>query len=208
MTNEDTNDISLIFFFVGGVHSTGSGMDFLSNRFQVSSFLKHRRCVYHVCNYGRLFLWVGRIPFVRNIVAKYVYKDIEGLCMTYKKAKVVVVAHSFGTWCIGRLLGKWYNTGFGKARIDLLILCGSVIKQSFDWSKFREIDVYNFVGKSDSVVFASPLWGTGWSGRYGFTQPTVNLSQYRKDWGHSDYVQGWWEFLNIIRNFIDKKVRI
>ena len=117
----------------------------------------------------------------------------------YPNAKTLIIAHSFGTWAIAEAI----KTLFNEFRIDYLILLGSVIKRGFRWDKYP-IKVFNFIGKKDTVVLYSVLWGTGWSGRYGFKKDIVlaansNVQEYIKDWGHSDYPKAFEEFVRIIK---------
>lgn len=218
MCNDKNNGISMVVVGVHGVYSEGYSLDMVLKEIADSDDLKHKRIVTESIKYGKLLLSVGRFPFVRSLIAKYVAKDLEAISFKYQNAKIVVLAHSFGTWSIAKAIEKYGNM----FRIDCLILVGSVIDRDFDWSEYNDLEVHNFVGEKDFVVFSSVLWGTGWSGRYGFVKTREirlffpgkdyskrdNLNEYYKQWGHTDYVDGANEFVSVISGFAKRKVRI
>jgi len=94
--------------------------------------------------------------------------------LTKRPDHLSVIAHSFGTFIVGRILQDEPDIEFHR-----LILCGSIVPDAFPWENFRhrlsahdsvEWQVVNDCGLSDPwPVFAqSVTWGYGSSGRFGF----------------------------------------
>lgn len=189
-------DIDINLVLIHGVLSDGSPFDEMAKRFKNECHLKKINLKISVIKYGKLLLSVGRIPFVRRIVSDYIGARLAVYTYKYPNAKTVVIAHSFGTWAIGEAIKRLFK----EFRVDVLILVGSVISMGYDWSKYN-IKVHNFVGQFDWVVFLSALWGTGWSGLYGFKNDTVsdNIINYFTDWKHTDYLKGYEQYIEIIK---------
>lgn len=197
--NEVHPDIDLNIVMVHGVWSDGSAFDKMAEKFKSDERLKGISVKVSVVKYGKLLLSVGRIPFVRDLVSDYIAARLATCSYKYPKAKTVVLAHSFGTWAIARAVRDLYS----EFRLNAAILVGSVVARNFDWSPYN-IQVHNFVGKRDPVVLSSALWGTGWSGRFGFNNDTVsdNVTQYFMDWDHNDYPKGYDQYVEVIRSFV------
>ncbi len=117
------------------------------------------------------------------------YKDARS---RYKDAKISVIAHSFGTDLVGRLIRENPQT-----QLHRIILCGSVLKRNFEWKDFRDrfgigvrenetavlnecgdMDIWPVVAKS-----ASPS-RYGDVGRYGFQNNLFAKSRWFNG-GHS-----------------------
>lgn len=88
----------------------------------------------------------------------------------FKNAQISIVAHSFGTYLVGRLLRE-----YSCDRLCRVILCGSVLRPDYDWSHVRrrfqsDGRVLNQCGFSDYwPAFAGLLRKRyGPAGRYGF----------------------------------------
>lgn len=192
-------DVDLNLVMVHGVWSDGSAFDEMAEKFKSDERLKGIRLKVSVVKYGKLLLSVGRIPFVRNLVSDYVASRLATCSYKYPKAKTMVLAHSFGTWATAQAVKDL----FPEFRLNAAILVGSVIPRNFDWLPY-DIQVHNFVGKKDSVVLSSALWGTGWSGRFGFDNDTAldNVTQYFMDWDHNDYPRGYNQYVEIIQKFV------
>ena len=100
-------------------------------------------------------------------------KQIEGIREKNPKARLVVFAHSFGTYALSRILMD--NPYFKFHRI---LLCGSIVPETYDWSRVenqiladdKRDAIINDCGTRDVwPVFAkSASWGYGASGTYGF----------------------------------------
>jgi len=206
-------NIKFHMIFIHGVYSDGSGFEKIYQYFDnliddkninieewdsIDEF--HRKSgnvKISSIKYGRLLLSLGRIPFVRNLITHIIVSRLQAYTYRYPNAKTMVFAHSFGTWALAESIEKFSH----HFRINYVVLLGSVIKRGFDWSRFPFIqNVYNFIGKKDIVVLSSALWGTGWSGRYGFKNHSANLTEYTKDWGHTDYSKNPEQFYDLVNN--------
>ena len=113
-----------------------------------------------------------------------------------------VVAHSFGTYIVGRALTKFRDITLGK-----VVLCGAILPCDFDWvSVFAEnqvLEVRNDYGV-DNIWSSVARWivhDAGSSGAEGFSimSPLVHNHRFEK-FGHSDYFrpghyEQWIEFL-------------
>ena len=192
-------DVRLNVVMIHGVWSNASRFYKMASKFKERYDLFSIDARFSVLSYGKLLLFLGRFPFVRTLVSKYVAARLAANTYKYPNAKTLIIAHSFGTWAIAEAI----NTLFNEFRVDYIILLGSVIKRGFRWDKYP-VKVFNFIGKKDTVVLSSVLWGTGWSGRYGFKKDIVqaansNVQEYIKDWKHSDYSKGFEEYVGIIK---------
>jgi hypothetical protein len=204
-------EVGLNIVMVHGVLSDGKDFDEMAKKFASDDRLKNVKIKVSVVKYGKLLLSVGRIPFVRKLVSRYIAARLAACTYKYPNAKTVVLAHSFGTWAVAHAIKELYK----EFRLDMLILAGSVIPRNFPWHKYG-LWVNNFVGRKDFVVFMSALWGTGWSGRFGFKRTRMaekvfsckgysacdNLSEYYRDWGHTDYRKGYDEYVGLISDYL------
>ena len=62
-----------------------------------------------------------------------VFREYENIRREYPNAKVSVIAHSFGTHLLTKLLREHPHM-----RIWRIVLCGSVVKQDFEWEQVRD----------------------------------------------------------------------
>ena len=88
---------------------------------------------------------------------------------THPEARLSIIAHSFGTYVVGKILQRHFDL-----HVHRLILCGSVLSQNFPWNqlqgRFDDDKVVNECGKADiwPVLAKSLTWGYGDSGTHGF----------------------------------------
>lgn len=105
--------------------------------------------------------------------------------------KLSVVAHSFGTYIVAKILEQEADIRFHR-----LILCGGIIPNEFEWEHFsHRLDqnardrrqVVNDCGMKDiwPVMAQSITWGYGSSGRFGFGQFLVKDRFFNV--GHSGF---------------------
>jgi len=173
---------------------------------ELRGLIKQNECfrdyVIEPLDYGYVHAVINYIPILRSITAKLVASFLKRIYYQYPHARVIVIAHSNGTWAVGRALEKRRkNVDF---KIDKLLLFGSVLKRNFDWNRFENIEVTNFVSANDKVVlFAKPFYGMGWSGRYGFKTDAPNLHQIQIDTGHTGFIAEY----DIIRNVVIDKYK-
>ena len=105
----------------------------------------------------------------------------------FSTAKLSVIAHSFGTYAIGKILKE--NPDI---RLHRLILCGAILPSEFRWDQIRhsvETEIINDCGIRDiwPVLAQSTMFGYGPSGRFGFGTPGVR-DRYH-DFGHGGVFQ-------------------
>jgi pimeloyl-ACP methyl ester carboxylesterase len=115
--------------------------------------------------------WLRRGPITR------LEQQIRTARQSYPHSPISVIAHSYGTYAIVKLLAQ-------HADIDLhwLILCGSIVPTSYRWEhvahRIAKRPVINECGSSDIwPVFAKACsWGYGPSGTFGFGHVLVQDS--------------------------------
>jgi hypothetical protein len=190
-------DVKNVIVTVHGIKSKGKNLEKLSlymskDKFFVDSHFSN-------INYGKLLAVVNYIPIVRSLTMELVASRLATITYKYPNAKIVVICHSNGTWAISKALEKYYP----KFKIDQLILLGCVIKRKFDWKKYININVFNFIGVKDKVLLlAKPFYGMGWSGRYGFKTHSKNLKQFRFNWGHTGFVREMDTIKSVVKSFL------
>lgn len=172
-----------------GLDSQGDNLEILVNGLEAEAELRGLDIVTSQHDYPRLNVVMGISPWARDIVRDYILKCLALEYRKYPDRKLYVFCHSNATWGGSRAVEKYYGESLGlceRIRIDKLFLFGSTVKRDFDWSEYP-IDVVNFVGTKDRVVWLSKLYGMGWSGRKGFKNDG-NMTQYFNAWKHSDFV--------------------
>ncbi len=141
-------------------------------------------------SYGRFdllrFLFPGR--FFKRKPIKRTEDDIRAAIEYYKPHSVSVIAHSFGTYVFCDILRR--NP---QMKWDRIILCGSVVKESFPIERFNERfspPLLNEVGTKDiwPAVAQSITFGYGSVGTHGFNDPMVR-SRWHHGLSHSDFLQ-------------------
>jgi pimeloyl-ACP methyl ester carboxylesterase len=123
-----------------------------------------------------------------DIVADY--KDSIDLDNGMMRPSIVV--HSFGTYILGYCLLKYPDVKF-----DKVILCGSILPETFDWATIIVRDQVNSVlneyGLDDiwAKIVGHFVTKTGRSGANGFHVASVHIREERYDFfRHSDYFKG------------------
>ncbi len=131
--------------------------------------------------------------FFRNAPIRRVEQQLRNITSENNHAKLVVVAHSFGTYIISNILRFSPDI-----RIERLLLCGSIIKTDWRWDLVpqRPKLILNDVGDKDifPVLAKAASWGYGASGTFGFKAQEVNDRFHHCK--HSDFFE-----LDHIKNF-------
>src|SRR5450830_111101 len=125
------------------------------------------------------------IPFLFRIYPiRRVEQQLRNIASENKDSKVVVIAHSFGTYIISKILKRRPDI-----RIERLLLCGSIIKTNLRWDLVpqRPKLILNDVGDKDilPVLAKAGSWGYGASGTFGFKANEV-IDRFH-NFGHSDF---------------------
>lgn len=136
------------------------------------------------------------LPYgTRTSALAEVERKLRDIRVRWPEARISVLAHSFGTYAVGRLL-------FDKPDIVLyrLVLCGCVLPEKFRWDiigKRVMTDVVNDCGERDiwPILARSTTWGYGATGTFGFGAPGVQDRFHA--FGHSgffteDFAQRFW----------------
>ena len=122
----------------------------------------------------------------RGHAVERVTRELRDLQRLNPGCELVVMAHSFGTYVISKILKDAPDI-----RIQRLLLCGSIIPASYRWDQlpheFTDKTCVNEVGTRDVwPVFARVAsWGYGESGSFGFK--TARVTDRFFDYGHSEF---------------------
>ncbi len=121
----------------------------------------------------------------RRFAIRHIVNELRDVRTQYPNHKISVVAHSFGTYAITKILQKEPDINLYR-----LILCGSIVKKRYRWdslARYPAGGVQNLCGTKDVwPVFAYALsWGYGPSGTFGFGTNRVNDAYF--DSGHSGF---------------------
>ncbi|MBI5270045.1 MAG: hypothetical protein HY856_10260 [Burkholderiales bacterium] len=137
------------------------------------------------------------VPWLREREVQRLYGHLEHLWDAEHGQKFAIVAHSFGTYLVARALRRFAVAG-EKHPVFLLILCGSVLPERFDWRSFFANAKYtptvvNECADRDFVLWLSKAFvvGTGMAGKggfHGFTGDSL-VNRFHQG-GHSCYFYG------------------
>lgn len=134
-------------------------------------------------------------PFRRGPVLK-VARELRDVRRLEPKTRIVVIAHSYGTYIISQIMSEEVDI-----RFERIIFCGSIVPREFRWdiyaSEHKSYTIVNDVGTKDfyPVLATCTTWGYGSSGRLGF-QTTRVLDRFFP-YGHSsfftsDHIRNFW----------------
>jgi hypothetical protein len=136
-------------------------------------------------NFNPLKFWM---PFYfRAARVNKVLTDLRGIRDREPNADISIVAHSFGTYIVCRILML-----AGDFRFHRILLCGSIINTDYDWSAVSSQfsrPVINDIGRRDiwPSIAKSITWGFGNSGFIGFQNSLVRDRHFI--YGHSDFLE-------------------
>jgi hypothetical protein len=168
---------------IHGIQTTGKWQK------EIGSALQDVAIRYVPVDYG--WLWALGIlrPFTTS-TARRTWDDIERKLLEQKDRadKVSVIAHSFGSYCVGTLLKARPSISF-----DKIIVCGSILPRRFPWRHLLErgqyVSVLNEICVRDWPVRLAPfaVQGAGWSGWKGFEPEDASVGNRVNLYsGHSD----------------------
>lgn len=135
--------------------------------------------------YGFFDLLRFLTPGLRERPIRRIHDQLMNIKDRNPHLDLVVVAHSFGTYIITRLL-----RAHPYLRLKRLALCGSIVRRDFEWAQIQdriEEEVLNDCGTHDiwPVLAQSVTWGYGASGTFGFGTFGVR-DRYHK-YSHSEF---------------------
>lgn len=135
-------------------------------------------------NFHPVKFWVP-VYFRRGRINK-VLTDLKGIRKRNPEADISIVAHSFGTYIVSKILATCTEIIFHR-----ILLCGAIVDSDYDWSavsnRFKE-PVVNDIGRKDiwPSMAKSWSWGFGNSGCIGFQNSLVRDRHFTH--GHSGFL--------------------
>lgn len=150
---------------------------------------------FHSYKYGYFSAVSFLIPFFRQKEVERLKAAIAAIIDKDDRKDVYIFCHSFGTYLAAYTL-KSLVVEARVPRVKRLILCGSVLRSSFDWSFSKHIEniqIINECGDSDYILWLSeafvPLTGmAGKVGFHGFNNKKIKNRFFSG--GHSHYFSG------------------
>ncbi|NOH77795.1 response regulator [Vibrio crassostreae] len=183
--SEARSQASVSLITIHGIRTTGKWQDTLEKLVKENS----REVENMPLKYGFFSLISFLIPSLRNYVSKKIETKIHTVLDQSKHEKVILVAHSFGTYIAAKALQSYT----GRSKLELVIFAGSVLKADYDIEKIQS-KTSTFInecgGRDKILMFCNMLvLGLGDAGRTGFITPQSNsfINRYY-DGGHSIYL--------------------
>lgn len=173
---------SHVVILVHGIHTNGSWQQDVQEQMEGVPCLRVQELGYELVT-GPHFAMFSRAGPIKKVV-----RDIRTIKREEPLVKVSVIAHSFGTYIISKVLEENPDIQFHK-----IITCGSVVRRDYDWSKHaphaRRGDIVNDVGVRDlwPVIANCMTFGYGASGNQGFRNASVTDRFF--NYGHSDFFE-------------------
>lgn len=129
--------------------------------------------------------WFPLTFIFRHVPIRRVEDELKSIVAANRNAHVSVVAHSFGTYVISKVLKRNFDI-----HLFRLLLCGAIVPLRYDWRRLSNKPaggVMNDVGTRDRLpILAETLtWGYGASGTYGFG--TAEVDDNYHEFGHSGF---------------------
>ncbi|MDQ5868012.1 MAG: hypothetical protein M3390_20145, partial [Chloroflexota bacterium] len=139
--------------------------------------------------YGYLDLFRFWFPWLtRERPIQKTLRRIRAAISRHPHARLSIIAHSFGTYAITKILDD--NPDI---KVFRLILCGSIVPTEFRWDKITGDQIHdpviNECGARDiwPVVAQATTWGYGASGTFGFGSAAAGVEDRFHNYRHSDY---------------------
>lgn len=140
-----------------------------------------------VVGYGNFHPVKFWLPFFfRPGRIKKVLTDLRSIRKRHPDADISVVAHSFGTYVMSKILATSVELKFHR-----ILFCGAIVDTDYDWSAVEArltAPVINDIGRWDywPSMAKSWSWGYGDSGCVGFQNSLVRDRHF--EYGHSDFL--------------------
>jgi len=140
-------------------------------------------------NYGYLDVMRFLLPWqpFAGAIVDEVARQISHTLSIKKGADCSIIAHSFGTFVVARILRDHTYLEFNR-----IIFCGSVVPQKFRFEDYRgrfTLPLVNEVGTRDfwPVIAEVVTFGYGSAGTYGFRRPAVR-DRWHNGKAHGDFL--------------------
>jgi CheY-like chemotaxis protein len=178
-------------FSVHGIRTYGSWQ----NRLQVLIQERTDDVSFYTYKYGYFSLISFLFPPLRRLEVNRLYARLEAMADQMGEARVLVFAHSFGTYLAAHTIKKIMENSTLAAEV-CLVCSGSVLDENFDWSfarRHQNMRVVNDCGSADYILYMSKALalGLGMAGKIGFNG--FNDPRFVNRWfvgGHSHYFEG------------------
>jgi hypothetical protein len=175
------NELRLKKTYVFVLHGIRTRAPWLS---AVQKVLEEAGVVPVTTNYGRfpLLRFVTPFHWTKRDVVDRVRRDIVAMRQGNDDGYFVVLAHSFGSYIVGRLL-------VGGMNFQRVVLCGSIMRSDYRFADDRP-DFLNDVGSRDFwPIAASKISGLyGSSGSFGFRRSGFVRDRFHPNLRHSDFL--------------------
>jgi pimeloyl-ACP methyl ester carboxylesterase len=172
-----------IIISVHGIRTTGAWQK------QIASVISENGWIYYPMDYGYFNSLRFAMPQIRKSKIEWFRDQFDLIKERYPDVTPSVVAHSNGTYIVANAL-KTYPA----LRVDKVILCGSIVRDDFDWKlifdRKQATLVLNEIGTKDFwAKHANWLaWGdTGPSGQRGFKVSHERLRQPSYEYDHGSF---------------------
>lgn len=171
-----------VVVLVHGIQTDGSWQQKTSEKLRGIPKLRVQESGYEVVTAAQLVS-----PFRASHVNK-IARDIRRIKTEEESARIYVIAHSYGSYIISKILDDHPDIRFEK-----IILCGSIVSRGYPWDRnareLRKDSIINDVGTRDiwPVVATFTTFGYGSSGRRGFQNASVTDRYF--DYAHSDFFE-------------------
>jgi hypothetical protein len=171
-----------VVVLVHGINTDAEWQEALADQIRTECGL-----VTYVIGYGnykpRHFLWpywdMRRGPIDRVIA------QLRVICAEKPGARISVIAHSFGTYIMSKILLDCADLSFHRIQ-----LCGAVVDTQFKWESVRSkfTQLVNDVGTRDlwPILAKQSTWGYGDGGSFGFKNSVCRDRHF--DYAHSDFM--------------------
>lgn len=142
-------------------------------------------CIVEPAGFGFLDIFSFAIPGLRGWAVNTVRWKINHAIHVHGDRPLIIVAHSFGTFCVTRVLKD--NPQIKPVR---MLFCGGIVAQGFRWDSLKQstgMKIVNECGSRDvwPLLAHSGTYGYGKSGAMGFQ--TAGIEDRFHDLGHSDF---------------------
>lgn len=197
--------VKTVIITIHGQESVGKNMADLSYRLSQEDYINN--CTFINLRYSRLSTISNVFRRNRTMTAKYIAARLNGICLQYPNARIIIISHSNGTRAarIAMDMRLKPKKKWPMFRVDDLILLGCPIKRNYRWSKHPWTMVCNFVSTNDKVVWLARFYGMGTAGRNRFKHEVENLVQHTVKWGHSGFMDHYHIIANYMQGIMEKE---
>ena len=136
---------------------------------------------------------------------------LESAMAQFPHDELIIVAHSFGTYSIMRILEQKHHI-----RPSRLLFCGAIVPEQFNWSQFHYFEeefLVNECGNSDHwpIIAKIVSWGFGPTGSFGIGHAGVRNRYF--NFGHSGFfdeshIESYWKPWIHEGTFVDSNVEL